>query len=335
VLAFWQPMPWYAGEGLGVGEVLDVRALATSSLRDEIQIVDGRPRDYGGMTYLEADYARPRDPEEFVQILPSNDPLRVLRLASMGPEWETPASTPGEAGQLFARLPLSRYVQFAVDKALRRFDPQKTVAAHYRRGDVLPALAAARADFAEDMAQGEARFEDCTRHFLLRCSPLQAYAETLRPMVDQGFNVLFCSDAPEAATGFKQQFGSQLITAESLLGSMQLTPLQRALCDLILLARCTRIVGTQSIFSHGAAMIGGGEVLDVRSACTPDAVLGEYLEMVDFHRQTAAVRAGIKGVILRQLEETRIMASWNLEREQVGALLDATPPSKSRVQGRP
>jgi hypothetical protein len=108
-------------------------------------------------------------------------------------------------------------------------------------------------------------------HFKIeRISTLEGFARKL----DQtcvGHRCFLATDNAEVERAFLASRTAKIVTLANKFGAknkvpaLRTTPVETALCELLLLARCRRIIGTYySSFSKFAAILGGAEYLEIR-----------------------------------------------------------------------
>ena len=315
-LVFWPPMDSYYGQATGSGELLDLFALATSPLRDEIQVIDGRPADYFSVTPVDLDPAEPCDPTPLLvrpALMQAKAPAPVIQTA-VGPILmadEARDDALAQAQALFARLPLRRTIaRHAVKAASRTHDLSSMVAVHVRRGEIIDVLKTACVELTHEDRQSGSVVDRYTEHFFRCCAPVETYARLMRPYVKKGFRILFFSDSPEMAEPFRQWLGDRLILASDI-APPQFSGLQRALFELLIMSRCPTIIGTKSIFGNLAAVIHGANFIDARRHSTPDEFVGAFRRAVGFTDLDRDVRAGVSEVLVRKLNENQFLGLWN------------------------
>jgi len=144
----------------------------------------------------------------------------------------------------------------------------------------------------------------------------------VRRYLTEGYGILFFSDTPGAAHPFQKRFPYKLMTAESL-PTPQLTGIQRALFEILLMSRCHAIIGAKSMFSNLASLIGGAPLVDARRETTPEEFMRVYKRAVRFDSLAPEIRAGISQVLVRKLEENRLLDLWGTGGEDILRLLAA------------
>ena len=327
-LAFWPPMPWYPGEGLGASELFDVAALATSPLRDELQIVVGRPQDHIKVELVELDPSLVMDPRQFVASFARKERVKLLQ-AIRGPllmEGETAAEAAAEARELFFSLPFCRNVRMAFKEARGRHDLRRMVAVHYRRGDIIPALTASCNEFVSAPNKRHERFENCIEHYFRCCPPMKAYETILQPLVEQGFDILFCSDSPSLSARLAERFGPRVIAARDLAPGY-LSVLQRALFELLLMSQCHAILGSKSVFGNLAAAISRGTFVDARFKSRPEEFIGELLTTIGYRGLKTRARSAVAAVVMDKINSFRLLEVWSVDEAHVQAILSAREPA--------
>ncbi len=143
---------------------------------------------------------------------------------------------------------------------------------------------------------------------------------------DQGGNILFFSDSPEAADPFSSRYGRRLIQAGRL-APPGLTDLQRDVFEQLLMGRCKTIFGTTSTFGKLAACVSRAEFVDVRYHADPGEFVGAYLDLVSACSQSKKIRSWLGALVVRRLREMRFTEQvWGLKDEDIWAF--ARPPAK-------
>ncbi len=328
-LCFWPPLDPYYGESYGAGDLLDVYSLTTSALRHELKIVDGRPFDFIHPKVVRLEAGERHDPNAYAVIPKAvrsskHGPVPLID-SGIGPvlqPGEDPEAATLEARALFARLPLNLRILQHLKHAEKSYGLKRMVAVHVRGGDILEVLRDACANFTpEDLAPGSV-LDRYTEHFFRGCASPPSYVRLVRRYLTEGYGILFFSDTPGAAHPFQKRFPYKLMTAESL-PTPQLTGIQRALFEILLMSRCHAIIGAKSMFSNLASLIGGAPLVDARRETTPEEFMRVYKRAVRFDSLAPEIRAGISQVLVRKLEENRLLDLWGTGGEDILRLLAA------------
>ena len=328
-LCFWPPLDPYYGEANGVGDLLDVFALATSDLNDELKIIDARP--------IECVHARPvtlspdmrHDPLAYA-VTPktgrsSKSPPVPLIDSAMGPllaPGESAADATEEVRALFARLPVTLRIRQALKAAEKSLGLHRVVAVHVRRGDIVETLRKACRHFTPAELEQGSVLDRYTEHFFRGCAPTSSYIRLVRPYLREGYGILFFTDTPVEAEPFKARFPYKLALAEDL-APKHLTGIQRAFFEILVMSRCHAIIGAKSAFSTLASLIGGIPIVDARGHTTAEEYLKSYKRAVRFDRLPPEAREGISQVVVRKLAENRLLDRWSADGEEILRLLDA------------
>ncbi len=325
-LVFWPPMDTYYGQATAAGELLDVYVMASSPMRDEVQIIDARPADYFGVTPINLDPAVVCDPADFLVRpgdRPSKAPTPVIQTA-VGPFLmadEAKSDAVAQAQALFARLPLRNNIRNAFKAANIAHGFGGMVAVHVRRGDIIDVLRNACAELTPEGRQSGSVIDRYTEHFFRCCAPVETYKRLMSPYVKKGYDILFFSDSPEMAAPFKEWLGDRLILANDI-ATPKFTGLQRALFELLIMSLCPTIIGTKSIFGNLAALIRGADFIDARRHSTPDEFVLAYRQAVGFTDLDREVRAGVSEVLLRKLNENQFLGLWNADDGDIRRILE-------------
>lgn len=328
-LCFWPPMDPYYGQHSGVGDLVDVLALTTGDLGDELRIIDGRPTDF-----LNPEILRPMpedacDPAAWAyapgKLRGSKAPPSVVIDSGLGPlvmAGEDPETATQEARALFAGLPLKARIEKSVKAVNKLHALDRLVAVHVRAGDIVEVLRGACHGFTPEALEPGSVLDRYTEHFFRGCAPPPAYIRLVRPYLKQGYGLLFFSDTPAAAEPFERRFPYKLVKASEL-APVPLTEIQRALFEIMLMSRCHAIIGAKSMFSNLASLIGGKPVEDVRRHASPEEFLRAYKRAIGFSELAPEARAGVSQVLVRKLEQNRLLGMWNTDSEDVLRLLHA------------
>lgn len=327
-LAFWPPMDDYYGEIAGVGDIIDLYQLATAPIREELQIVDGRPTDMFVANLIDLNPRKACFPEQYLVAPPgtyrTKTPLPLLESAR-GPllmAGESKKAVAAEARELFVSLPFRDIILRSLKATRREHRPKGLVAVHVRRGDIVDVLKTAGAEFIPEAREPGSVLDRYTEHFFRACAPVETYHRMLQSFLDRGQNILLFSDTPDMATPFVERFGDRVVLAREL-GPPILTGLQRAMFELLLMSACGVIVGTKSTFGLLASVVGKAYFIDVRSDATPEEFIGAFQQAIEFQRLGAAARTGVGEVVVRKLQENGFLGMWNTAEEDILRLLQA------------
>ena len=326
-LCFWPPMDAYYGDSIGAADVLDTFTLATTSLREELQVLDGRPSDILRAEVVTPDPERPFDPASYVakpgagrtrstavQVIDSGMPLLA--------EGESEEAAAEEIKALFARLPLNRTIHTAVKDANREHHLHSMVAVHVRRGDIVKTLRAACRDYSEAERENGSLLDRYTAHFLRCCPPPDSYFRLIRDYRARRCKVLFFSDSPDAVEPFLRRFGEEITLARDL-APEGLNGVQQAFFEMLLMSRCRAIIGAKSLFSRTATLIGTPRFIDARRHSSPEEFLKTYKQAVRFDTQAAEVQEGLREVLLRRVAKSGFGEMWNTGEDDILRLLEA------------
>ena len=328
-LCFWPPMDPYYGETTGAGDLIDLLALTTGELGDDLRIIDGRPVDYLNPVTIRPSAESPCDPSAWVY---EPGKVRGFKAApssvidtGIGPlltPGEDPAAAIEEARALFASLPLKPRIEKSLKAVNKIVSLDRMVAVHVREGDIVEVLRDACQGYTPEGLEPGSVLDRYTEHFFRGCAPHTAYLRLVRPYIKQGYGLLFFSDTPGAAVTYEKRFQYQLVKAQDLAPS-GLNDIQRALFEILLMSRCHAIIGAKSMFSTLASLIGGSPVVDARKEASPEEFLRAFKRTVNFGRLAPEARAGVSQVLLRKLEQNGLLGRWNLDGEAVLRLLAA------------
>ncbi len=326
-LCFWPPMDPQYGATNGVGDLIDLLALTTGELGDELRIIDGRPIDYLNPVAADLSAEIPCDPARLAYV---PGPIRGSKSAptpvietGIGPlltEGEDAAAAAEEVRALFASLPLTPRIEKSLKAVNKLHALDRMVAVHVRAGDIVEVLQGACAGFTPEALEPGSVLDRYTEHFFRGCAPSPAYLRMLRPYLKQGYGLLFFSDRAHAAVTYEKRFPYKLVKASEL-APVRLSDIQRALFEIMMMSRCHAIIGTKSMFSNLASLIGGAPVVDVRRQATPEEFLRGYKRATTFASLPGAAREGVTEVLLRKLEQNGLMGAWNADRDRIRRLL--------------
>ena len=328
-LCFWPPMDPYYGETTGVGDLIDLLALAAGELGDDLRIIDGRPVDYLNPETIQPSAEQPCDPSAWVyepgRVRGAKAPPSAVIDTGIGPlltPGEDPAAATLEARALFARLPLKPRIEKSLKAVNKMHKLNRMVAVHVRAGDIVEVLRSACLGFTPEALDEGSVLDRYTEHFLRGCAPPAAYLRLVRPYIKEGYGLLFFSDTPGAAHTYEKRFPYKLVKAQDI-APVRLNPIQRALFEILMMSRCHAIIGAKSMFSSLASLIGGSPVIDARREATPDEFLDAYKRAVGFAQLPPETRAGAGEMLVRKLEQNGLMGRWNMDAAEVLRLLDA------------
>ena len=327
-LAFWPPMDDYYGEIAGVGDIIDLYQLATAPIRDEIQIVDGRPADMFVPSLVDLNPRKACFPERYLVSPPgtyrTKTPLPVLESAR-GPllvAGESKKAVAAEARELFARLPIRDVILRSLKAARRAYRPKGLVAVHVRRGDIVEVLKTAGAGFVPEACEPGSVLDRYTEHFFRACAPVETYQRMLQPFLDRGQDILLFSDSPEMAAPFVERFGDRVVLAREL-APPTLTGLQQAMFELLLMSACGVIIGTKSTFGLLASVVGKAYFVDARNDATPEEFIAAYQQAIALPELDGKARAGVGEVLVRKLQENGFLETWKMAEDDILRLLQA------------
>ena len=326
-LCFWPPLPAYYSDASGAEDVLDLATLRATELQDELRVIDGRPGHFVQPRFVTPNPRREHEPLDHAV---SADPTcSTATHASVITSTDGPLLRKGEdrsdaideARALFARLPLHKRVEHAVDSVAREHDLSRMVAVHVRSGDIVEGLRDACLGFGPEDLRAGSVLDKYTQHYFRGCAPTTSYMSLAERFEGEGYGILFFSDTPSAAGPFQERFAAELLFAASL-APAPLSSVQQALFEIILMSRCHAIVGTKSKFSTLASLIGGAPVLDVRRKATPGDSIAAFRRAAGFDELSPDVREGVSEVVLRQLEQGRFLRRWQVSAEEIRRLLE-------------
>ena len=312
VLVFWPPMDSHYGEDVRAKDLFDTYELATHPLRGELQIVEDACEAHFRPNYLNLYRKTRHDPLDLVTMLPAE--RKSARPPGVVIGWRGPFLMPAEAASkalaelppLFARLPVQPEIRVAVERTARHIDFAKTVAVHVRRGDIVDTMVSACAEWDPDAGEDEEILAKRIGAFLMRCAPLQTYVRLIRPFLAQGFKVLFFSDTPEVADEISRRLGRRMAMAQTF-APKDLSDIQRAFFELLLMSRCPVVIGAKSAFGTLAATVGGGAFVDAQVDTQPNELIGAVWEHLEPQSLSAQVRATISDVIFRVILRLDVM----------------------------
>ena len=326
-LCFWPPMDPYYGDSNGAADVLNTYALATTALREELQVLDGRPSDILHAEVVTPDPEVPFDPAAYaVPPVVGRTRAAPARVIDTGlpllTEGETEEDAAEEIKALFARLPLNRTIQAAVKSANREHHLHSMVAVHVRRGDIVKTLRAACRQYSEAERDDGSLLDRYTAHFLRCCPPPDSYFRLIREYRARRCKVLFFSDSADAVEPFVRRFGDEITLARDL-APEGLNGVQQAFFEMLLMSRCRAIIGAKSLFSRTATLIGKPRFIDARRRSSPEEFVKTYKQAVRFDTQSAEVQEGLKEVLLRRVAKSGFGELWNTGEDDILRLLQA------------
>lgn len=326
-LCFWPPMDPYYGDSNGAADVLDTYALATTPIREELQVLDGRPTDILRAEIVTPDEAAPFDLAAYVA---GPGVGRTRSTAAKVIDSGQPLLAPGESAEdaaeeikaLFARLPLNRAIQAAVKAADREHHLHSMVAVHVRRGDIVKTLRAACRQYTPAERENGSLLDRYTAHFLRCCPPPDSYFRLIRDYRARRCKVLFFSDSADAVEPFLRRFGDEITLARTL-APEGLNGVQQAFFEMLLMSRCRAIIGAKSLFSRTATLIGKPRFIDARRTASPEEFVKTYRQAVRFETQSPEVQEGLGEVLLRRVAKSGFGELWNTGEEDILRMLQA------------
>lgn len=177
---------------------------------------------------------------------------------------EKPAQIRKACAQLFQRIIPSSEVLDTLSVLNAAIPTQSFLGVHVRRGDLvrkLRSLLVEAGNCGTDKDHSELR--RYIRMLSNKTAPLSSYRNLLNRHQKASACILLFTDSPEMADTMIDQLGSQApVIAIHRLETPLANSNQRSFAEMLLLARCHTVIGTQSAFSRAASMIGGVPLID-------------------------------------------------------------------------
>ena len=326
-LCFWPPMDPQYGETSGVRDLIDILALAAGELGDELRIIDGRPVDFLNPAPAQVSADQPCDPSSLVYapgaVRGVKSPSATVIDTGIGPlimAGEDPAAATLEARAMFASLPLTPRIAKSLKAVNKLHNLGRMVAVHVRAGDIVDILRTACVGYTPEALEPGSVLDRYTEHFFRGCAPPPAYLRMVRPYLKQGYGLLFFTDTPGAAVTYEKRFPYKLVKAQDITPP-RLNGIQQALLEILMMSRCHAIVGTKSMFSNLASLIGGAPVIDVRRQATAEEFLRVYKRATAFDSLPPASQEGVAQVLVRKLEQNGLQGYWDADGDKIRRLL--------------
>lgn len=326
-LCFWPPMDRIYGESLGAADILDMYALATESIGQELKVLDGRPQDF-----LRTEIVTPsdREPVEVEPFIASPGAGRTKATQAKVIDSCLSMLAAGESGEdavqelkaLFAQLPLNRDIHAGVKAANRAHHLHSMVAVHVRRGDIVKTLRTACREYTPAERERGSLLDRYTAHFFRCCPPTDSYFRLIREYRARRCKVLFFSDSPDAVEPFVRRFGSEITLAADL-APPGLNGVQQAFFEMLLMSRCRAVIGAKSHFLSTACMIGRPKFIDARRHSTTEEFVGAYKQAVRFSTQRPEVQETLSEVLLSRVQQAGFVELWNAVDEDILRVLRA------------
>lgn len=326
-VCFWPPMDPYYGDSQGAADVLDLFSLATTPIRDELQIIDGRPQDSIRAEVVTPGPEAPMDARAYaagpgsgrtkataIRVIDSGQPLLAA-----GEDAETVA---GELRELFGRLPINRTILAGIKAVDRTHRLSSQAAVHVRRGDIVKTMRIACRDFTPAELEPGSVLDRYTSHYVRCCPPTDSYFRLIREYRARGCKVLFFSDSPDAAEPFVRRFGPEITLAHEL-APPGLNGVQQAFFEMLLMSRCRVVIGAKSLFSRMATMVGKPRFIDARRHATPEEFVTAFKQAVRFATLPAPVQEAVGEMLLRRIEVAGFGEVWNADEGEILRLFRA------------
>ncbi len=205
----------------------------------------------------------------------------------------------GEFHELFASLPFHPRVAEAI-QAVEPAEIGYSTAIHLRRGDFINGRV-----IREDGVVQEGLFalsdlsdtdllQDRINNYIMKYVPLSTICRICQKIP----KVILFSDVSEDRRSLEHEFGNRLLDVHGALDAFSdLTPLQRAFCELVLMSRTGQILATKSNFSSSAAEIGAKRVIRAQKWMRAEEVIHD----AGLHLENSGFDAEGKAMVLREI----------------------------------
>lgn len=294
--AFPESLQQFFGADFRVSHIIDLVACAETGLDREIWFIEG-----GRPISVELDYLNKRPKwKKKSRGWPREDIFgerRIIGYSSYYPlahPGETIEQITKEARSLFNKLPRHPAISQALDKVKRRIDLSRTVALHYRRGDIIDQLRQAGSETLEK-GKVDQRLVNFTDFYFRKCAPLVAYTRAIESELVKGNKILIFSDQPHASKLFSERYGTEnVLDLRAITAGMP--HIQEAFLEIIVMAQCPKILSTNSGFSQTAILLGGGQLNYVKEFASADDFFEEYRQVVGLTNANKNSKAA-KGIV--------------------------------------
>jgi hypothetical protein len=201
--------------------------------------------------------------------------------------WESPWRIANELRELFSRLIPVVQIRDGLATALSWIGENDFIAVHIRRGDVVRDIkrklqgffSGSEHDFPRnklDKLMNEEGLGKDLHNFVKRVTSIDSYIAAI-PQNHQTRVVVF-SDTPEAAQEFHARLGDPRALLISSL-QIELSQVQRAYLELLILSKATRVISTASCFSRLACQCGRPSFHDARNTLGAKGTRAAFREL--------------------------------------------------------
>jgi hypothetical protein len=274
--------------------LFDFKAMADKGYADDLSIlftqfndqtfkgetIDLRQAPGWPFDLRKSDFLRSRD--RAVKIMTLHSTYFCLR-------WDSPWRIASDLRELFARLIPVIQIRDAMSAALSWIGDPDFVAVHIRRGDVVRDINWKIQNFvsrepehgnsqvALDKLMNEEGLGKDLHNFVKRVTSIDSYIAALPP--NNQAKVVVFSDTPKAAREFQARLtGSKSVLISSF--ETDMSEMQRAYFELLILSKATRIISTASCYSRLACQYGRPSFHDARNILGADGTRAAFQELM-------------------------------------------------------
>jgi hypothetical protein len=307
VLIWPDQTPFHPGS-FGFHDIFDAEGLAEAAPdltvipSDEIGEINRRLGvNWSGLQDLPSVTSLPGDPARWKE-----GPDAVLYRAT-GSAWISPDAAlraREEAAALFRRLPLHPRIEAAMS-AVSGFDLSAAAGFHLRRGDFVDGLAFADGRLIDSGLFARRDLQDrphVTRGIISFVAKYLPDRVVHRLAAGAGRPVVFFSDVAEVRQSFERAHATAISQVHAILDDQDLTVLQRAMCDLILLSRTAAIFASRSNYSYLAALIGGVERILVHDQLLAMDAVDDVRTLISRSALSAEDRGALFQMLMREYQ---------------------------------
>ena len=270
----WPPLP--EDQAYFSSLIFDLEAMARDPATDDLKLIDQK---YEPRTDVLDLNPTPEFPDKLdrdkLKEIPRN--LFLRSQADIQFREEKTADIETDKKRLYALIKPHPVVQAQLAKALEWIGPGEFVGVHIRRGDLISNTEVMmrrylhqanprRPGTVEDIARAELRLKDWIHHFVVRAAPTEAYIDGLKWATwfkAKKPRVIIFSDSETYAREFQRKCPGYTTLLMSDF-SAELSEIQRAYLEMLILSRSRRIISTRSTFSLFASFYGNTAFTNVQ-----------------------------------------------------------------------
>lgn len=312
----------YLGKDYSISHILNIKKTYSNLRGINLSIIDGdyphrdtTPRLSRDVNWREIDSEEARDLafKESPTIMSTGHRPIIFKN-------ETYEDATRQISEIFNSWSLADILSEALDEYISQFDPQKTIAIHFRRGDVIANLT----DVGKRAAGRnylDINFQKWSGHYFRRCAPIAAYWRAIDYYISKGFKFILFTDSPDAFDMFSEKYPGSILRPPAHEGT-GLLKIQVAMLHILAMSRCHTILATQSGFSRLAAMIGNVGLDYVCNHSTAAEFFDEYMSIIRIPRQNTELRTAVANK-LPLYKGVRVMMrrKWSVKPDEVLSMI--------------